>query len=236
MKEKWGEGIPFSGSKLAEKGRSSWLFNRSTNKRIQLCVKRLLDTCVALLALIAFSPVYLAIAFYIKLNSDGPVLYRQERAGLQGKPFTCYKFRTMTDDRGEDGELLPDEDRLKQWGRRLRSSSLDELPQFVNILKGEMSLIGPRPLPVKYLPRYTEEQMRRHEMRPGLTSWTAVNGRNAIGWEKKFELDVWYVDNWSLRIDFKILFLTFDTVFSKKGVSREGYATRDEFLGSNNKI
>lgn len=204
----------------------------SVRKTIQLFLKRLLDICTAVFALTICSPIYLAIALYVKVNSDGPVLFRQERAGLMGKPFMCYKFRTMTDDRGEDGKLLPDEDRLKPWGRRLRSSSLDELPQFLNVLKGEMSLIGPRPLPVEYLPRYTEKQMRRHQMRPGMTSWTAVNGRNNIDWDRKFEMDVWYIDNWSLLLDFKILLLTVSTVLRKEGVSKEGYATRDTFLGS----
>lgn len=210
--------------------------HRSLKKKIQLFIKRLLDICAALFVLTICSPVYLIIAIYIKLNSNGPIFFKQERAGFMGKPFICYKFRTMTDDRGENGELLPDEYRLKQWGKRLRSTSLDELPQFVNILKGEMSLIGPRALPTKYLYRYSEEQMRRHEMKPGMTSWTAVNGRNNIDWNKKFEMDVWYVDNWSLWLDFKIFFLTFYVIFKKEGVSKEGHATRDEFLGTSNKI
>lgn len=205
---------------------------RCTSKKIQLLIKRLLDICAALFALTICLPIYLVIALYIKLNSDGPILFKQERVGFMGKPFICYKFRTMTDDRGEDGELLPDENRLKPWGKFLRSTSLDELPQFVNILKGEMSLIGPRALPVKYLPRYTEKQMRRHEMRPGMTSWTAVNGRNNVDWDRKFEMDVWYVDNWSLWLDFKVFFLTFYVVLKKDGVNREGHVTRDEFLGT----
>jgi lipopolysaccharide/colanic/teichoic acid biosynthesis glycosyltransferase len=234
MKEKWDPAILFSSSNMEREHNSLRLFIGSMSKRMQLCIKRLLDICLALVALIILSPVYLAIACYVKLNSDGPVLFKQERAGLMGEPFMCYKFRTMTEDRGEDGELLPDEERLKSWGRRLRNSSLDELPQFVNILKGEISLIGPRALPVKYLPLYTDKQMSRHEMRPGMTSWTAVNGRNLIDWDRKFEMDVWYIDNWSLLLDCKILFRTFGTVLRKDGVSREGYATRDTFLGSNN--
>lgn len=231
MEGKRDPAIPFSDHNMESKHNSLQVVVGPKCKSIQLCIKRFLDLCLALAVLTVGLPMYLAIAFYVRLNSDGPVLFRQERAGFKGKPFTCYKFRTMTDDRGEDGELLPDEDRLEIWGRRLRNSSLDELPQFVNILRGEMSLIGPRALPVKYLPRYTEGQMRRHAMRPGLTSWTAVNGRNNIDWDRKFEMDVWYVDNWSLLLDFKILLMTFGAVLRKEGVNREGCATRDEFLG-----
>lgn len=210
--------------------------HRSLNKKIQLFIKRLLDICAALFALTICLPIYLIVALYIKLNSEGPVLFKQERAGFMGKPFICYKFKTMTNDRGENGELLPDEYRLNPWGKRLRATSLDELPQFINILKGEMSLIGPRALPTKYLSRYSEEQMRRHEMKPGMTSWTAVNGRNNIDWDKKFEMDVWYVDNWSLWLDFKIFFLTFYVIFKKEGVNKEGHATRDEFLGTSDRM
>ncbi|KPH75930.1 sugar transferase [Oceanobacillus caeni] len=198
----------------------------------QLSIKRFLDICAALFTLTICSPIYLIVAIYIKSNTKEDILFKQERAGLNGKPFICYKFRTMTSETDSEGNLLPDEFRLKKWGKFLRSTSLDELPQFVNILKGDMSLIGPRALHVRYLQRYTQEQMRRHEMRPGMTSWTAVNGRNNINWDKKFEMDVWYIDNWSLLLDIKIFFLTFYTVFKREGINQEGYATREEFLGS----
>ncbi|SHG03233.1 sugar transferase [Ornithinibacillus halophilus] len=201
-------------------------------RSFQLFIKRLLDICAALFALTICSPIYLIVVLYIKINTNEKVLFKQERAGLNGKPFICLKFRTMTSEADSDGNLLPDEFRLKKWGKFLRSTSLDELPQFINVLKGDMSLIGPRALLVRYLPRYTQEQMRRHEMRPGMTSWTAVNGRNNVDWEKKFKMDVWYIDNWSLLLDFKIFFLTFYTVFKRDGISKTGHATRDEFFGS----
>lgn len=201
-------------------------------RKIQLAIKRLLDVFIAIFALIVGSPLYLIITLYIKLNTNEKVLFKQERAGLNGKPFICYKFRTMTSETDAEGNLLPDEYRLKKWGKLLRSTSLDELPQFINILKGDMSLIGPRALHVRYIPRYTKQQMRRHEMRPGMTSWTAVNGRNNMEWEKKFEMDVWYIDNWSLLLDIKIFFLTIITVLKREGISKEGHATREEFLGT----
>lgn len=208
--------------------------NMALNKRIQLSIKRLIDICCALFALTICLPIYLVLVLYVKANTKGNILFKQERAGINGKPFMCYKFKTMTDEKDPNGELLPDEYRLKSWGKLLRSTSLDELPQFINIIKGEMSLIGPRALLTRYIPRYTEEQMRRHEMRPGMTSWTAVNGRNNLDWERRFKMDVWYIDNWSLWLDIKIFFLTFYTVLKKDGVNREGYATRDEFLGFKN--
>ncbi|MYL56033.1 sugar transferase [Virgibacillus halodenitrificans] len=204
----------------------------SKKRRIQLTIKRLLDICAALFALTICSPIYLIVALYIKINTNEQVLFKQKRAGLNGKSFICLKFRTMTSEADSDGNFLPDEFRLKKWGKFLRSTSLDELPQFINVLKGDMSLIGPRALLVRYLSRYTQEQMRRHEMRPGMTSWTAVNGRNNVDWEKKFKMDVWYIDNWSLLLDFKIFFLTFYTVFKRDGISKTGHATRDEFLGT----
>jgi lipopolysaccharide/colanic/teichoic acid biosynthesis glycosyltransferase len=161
-----------------------------------------------------------------------PILFRQQRPGLHGKPFTLLKFRTMTDARDAQGNLLPDAERLTPFGSFLRRTSLDELPAFFNVLRGDMSLMGPRPLLMAYLDRYTPEQARRHEVRPGITGWAQVNGRNAITWEQKFVLDVWYVDNWSLWLDLKILFLTGWKVLRREGISQEGHATMPEFLGA----
>jgi sugar transferase EpsL len=200
--------------------------------RYKMAIKRLLDIGSALFALTVCLPIYLLVALYIRLNSKGNVIFKQERSGLHGKSFICYKFRTMTNEKGEDGQLLPDEYRLKNWGKFLRSTSLDELPQFWNILKGEMSLIGPRALPVKYLSLYNDEQIRRLEMKPGLTSWTAIKGRNNIEWDEKLKLDVWYVDNWSLWLDFKIFILSFYVVLKREGINKKGYATTEEFRGS----
>ncbi len=160
-----------------------------------------------------------------------PVLFRQTRPGLRGKPFIMYKFRTMTDERDPQGNLLPDEQRLTRLGRFLRSTSLDELPELINVLKGDMSLVGPRPLLMKYLDRYTPEQFRRHEVKPGITGWAQVNGRNALTWEEKFKLDVWYVDNWNLWLDFKILLMTLVKVFRREGIGHGSQATMPEFRG-----
>ena len=199
---------------------------------MQLIIKRLFDISVSVFALTVGFPLILVIALYVKLHSKDGIIFKHQRAGMYGKPFSCLKFKTMTDERGADGLLLPDNLRLKRWGRILRATSLDELPQFINVLRGEMSLIGPRALPIKYLPLYSSQQMRRHEMRPGITSWTAVNGRNCIEWSKKFEMDIWYIDNWSLLLDMKILFKTFSAILGRKGVNRPGYATRDDFVGN----
>jgi len=186
---------------------------------------------VAFFALVLLSPLLLLLAVWIRLTMGSPVLFRQTRPGLHGRPFTMYKFRTMTDARDSQGNLLPDEQRLTKFGRFLRSTSLDELPELINVLKGEMSLVGPRPLLMKYLDRYTPEQLRRHEVRPGVTGWAQVNGRNAISWEEKFKLDVWYVDNWNLWLDIKILFLTLVKVFRREGISHGAQATMPEFKG-----
>lgn len=204
-------------------------------KKIQLHIKRLLDIFVAVFAVILLSPVYLLVAIYIMVNSKGKIIFKQERAGINGKPFICYKFRTMTEERGEDGELLPDEHRLQHWGMFLRSTSLDEIPQFLNILKGDMSLIGPRALPTNYIPLYNSEQIRRLKMRPGMTSLPAIKGRNNIDWDKKLDLDTWYVDNWSLLLDINIFFLTFVVLLKRTGINQEGYITTREFKGSDNK-
>lgn len=195
-------------------------------------VKRLLDAIVSLGAIIILSPVYLVIAIMIKIKLGGNVLFRQERPGKDGRVFMLYKFKTMGDETDQEGNLLQDEARLKPFGKALRASSLDELPEIFNILKGDMSFVGPRPLLVRYLPRYSQEQARRHEVRPGLTGWAQVNGRNAITWEEKFKLDVWYVDHWSLWLDFKIILKTIGVVFKRSGISEAGEATMSEFMGS----
>lgn len=200
--------------------------------RIRTTIKRMIDVIVALVGLALLSPAFVVISVLIRFNMGTPVLFRQVRPGLGAKPFVMYKFRTMKDARGKDGNLLPDEERLTSLGRFLRSTSLDELPELFNVLKGEMSLVGPRPLLMEYLDRYTPEQARRHEVKPGVTGWAQVNGRNAITWEEKFKLDVWYVDNWSLGLDLKILGLTLIKVLKREGISAGGHATMPEFRGS----
>lgn len=195
-------------------------------------VKRLIDVTACLVTLPVVLVVCGAVALAIWLTMGRPVLFRQKRAGLYGRVFGLWKFRTMTNDRDESGRLLPDEKRLTRLGRFLRSTSLDELPQVWNVLRGEMSLVGPRPLLPEYLERYTPEQARRHEVRPGITGWAQVNGRNETTWEERFRRDVWYVDNWSLWLDLKILWLTVIKVLRRDGISRQGHATMPEFLGT----
>lgn len=182
--------------------------------------------------LLLLAPVLAGLALAIRLSLGGPVLFTQVRPGLHGRPFTMYKFRTMSDARDSQGNLLPDGERLSKFGRFLRATSLDELPELVNVLKGDMSLVGPRPLLMEYLPLYSPEQARRHEVRPGITGWAQVNGRNTITWEEKFQYDVWYVDNWSLALDMKILWLTLAAVVRRDGISADGYATMPAFRGS----
>lgn len=177
----------------------------------------------------------LILAVLVRLKIGSPVLFRQVRPGLRGKPFSIYKFRTMTDERDEDGCLLPDFERLTELGRFLRKTSIDELPELFNVIKGNMSIVGPRPLLMQYLDRYTPEQARRHEVKPGITGWAQVNGRNAISWEDKFKLDVWYVDNWSLWLDVKIIGMTIMSVLKREGISQEGEATAAEFMGQNSR-
>ena len=182
--------------------------------------------------LLLCAPILAVIALLVRLKLGSTVLFRQQRPGLHGKPFTLYKFRTMTNARDADGNLLPDAERLTNFGRFLRRTSLDELPELINVLKGDMSLVGPRPLRMKYLVRYTPFQARRHEVRPGITGWAQINGRNAIEWEKKFELDVWYVDNMSLWLDLRIIATTLLKIIRREGISAEGYATVPEFMGT----
>jgi lipopolysaccharide/colanic/teichoic acid biosynthesis glycosyltransferase len=200
--------------------------------RFRWPVKRLFDFLVASLTLLFLALPLLALAWLIRRKLGSPVLFRQVRPGLHGKPFTMVKFRTMTDERGADGALLPDAQRMTPFGRFLRASSLDELPELWNVLRGDMSLVGPRPLLMEYLPLYTPEQARRHEVRPGVTGWAQVNGRNAISWPDKFALDVWYVDNQTLWLDIKILWMTVRKVLVRDGISAAGEATMSKFTGS----
>lgn len=201
-------------------------------KKYSLYAKRPIDFTCSLLLILLLIPLIGILGILCKVKLGSPVIFKQERPGLNGKIFTMYKFRSMTDARDENGELLPDDVRLTPFGKLLRKTSLDELPELFNILKGDMSIVGPRPLLVRYLDRYTPEQARRHEVRPGLTGWAQVNGRNAISWEEKFELDIWYVDNWSIWLDIKIFFMTFAKVFKSEGVSSDTSVTMEEFMGS----
>lgn len=196
--------------------------------------KRLIDFTIVLIALLIIWPILLLIYIWLTIANKGAgALFFQERPGKKGKIFRVMKFKTMTDERDADGNLLPDAQRLTKVGKFVRSTSIDELPQLINVLKGDMALIGPRPLLVQYLPLYSEEQARRHEVRPGITGWAQCNGRNAINWTKKFELDVWYVDHCSFLLDLKIIFLTIKKVLVREGISQEGNATMEAFNGNN---
>ncbi|MBQ3790810.1 MAG: sugar transferase [Lachnospiraceae bacterium] len=198
----------------------------------QRVIKRCLDVILALLVLVLLSPVYLILAILVRRKLGSPVIFTQERPGYREQIFKLYKFRTMTDERDEKGELKPDEVRLTPFGRMLRSTSLDELPEFLNILKGDMSFIGPRPLLVKYLPLYNEHQHRRHEVRPGLTGYAQVNGRNTISWEQKFDYDVWYVDHLSFLLDLKIVWKTVAVVLRHNDINSANDATMEAFTGT----
>jgi lipopolysaccharide/colanic/teichoic acid biosynthesis glycosyltransferase len=194
-------------------------------------LKRLFDLVIASFALLLLFPVLLLVAWLVHRRLGGPVLFRQVRPGLHGKPFEMVKFRTMRDAVDTEGNALPDAERLTPFGHFLRSTSLDELPELWNVIKGDMSLVGPRPLLMEYLPLYSVEQARRHEVRPGITGWAQVNGRNAVSWPEKFALDIWYVDNRSLLLDIRILLLTIKKVFVREGISAEGQATASRFTG-----
>ncbi len=194
-------------------------------------IKRLLDIVLAAAALIVFSPVLVITALLVRLNLGKPILFQQDRPGLHEKIFRLYKFRTMSDKRDENGNLLPDGERLTRFGKVLRSTSIDELPELVNVIKGDMSLIGPRPLLVRYLDRYTPEQHRRHEVRPGLTGLAMSRVRNSAGWDKKFELDLEYVEHISFLLDLKIIFWTISIVLKREGINEDGEATNSEFMG-----
>lgn len=199
---------------------------------MRLYIKRFVDIFISVLALIAILPLLVLLGILILVFMGYPIIFSQVRPGYEGKLFKMYKFRTMTIEKDTDGKPLPDKDRLTRLGIFLRSSSLDELPELINVLIGDMSLVGPRPLLNQYLPIYTPEQARRHEVKPGITGWAQINGRNTISWEEKFALDVWYVDNWSIGLDMKILFLTVWKVLKRDGISAEGEATMSEFIGS----
>ncbi|RVT31509.1 sugar transferase [Acinetobacter indicus] len=195
-------------------------------------IKRIIDITIASTALILLSPVYLIVAHKVKKNLGSPVLFRQVRPGLHGKPFEMIKFRTMKDALDADGNPLPDSERLIPFGKMLRATSLDEMPELWNVIKGDMSIVGPRPLLMEYLPLYNQEQAIRHNVRPGITGYAQVNGRNAISWEKKFELDTWYVEHQSLWLDFKIMLKTIKKVIAKDDISAEGEATMSKFTGT----
>jgi lipopolysaccharide/colanic/teichoic acid biosynthesis glycosyltransferase len=199
------------------------------SKRVQAYLKRVFDVVVSATALVVLAPVMGLIALAVWRTMGRPVLFRQVRPGLHGKPFVMYKFRTMRDLRDAEGKLLPDEARLTPFGRWLRSTSLDELPELLNVLRGEMSLVGPRPLLMEYLDRYTPGQARRHEVKPGITGWAQIHGRNNLSWDERFKLDVWYVDNWSLWLDLKILWRTLWMVLRREGISAQGHATMPRF-------
>ncbi|MFT6507855.1 sugar transferase [Colwellia polaris] len=194
-------------------------------------IKRIIDILAALSALIILSPVYIFVAFKVAKNLGKPVLFSQKRPGLNGQIFTMKKFRSMRDAQDKNGNILPDQERLTPFGIKLRNSSLDELPGLLSVLKGDMSLVGPRPLLIEYLPLYSEVQAKRHDVKPGITGWAQVNGRNAISWQEKFELDVWYVENQSLWLDIKIIYLTIKKVFSQADINAEGEATMSKFTG-----
>jgi sugar transferase EpsL len=196
-------------------------------------MKRLFDFCCSLILIVIFFLVMIIVAVLVRFRIGSPILFIQKRPGLYGKPFLLYKFRTMTAEKDSSGQLLPDHLRLTKLGKFLRKYSLDELPQLINVLKGDLSLVGPRPLLWKYLPLYSEEQKKRHNVRPGITGWAQVNGRNAISWDEKFKLDLWYVENYSIFLDIKILFLTVYKVLKSEGINQSGMITMEEFNGSN---
>ncbi len=194
--------------------------------------KRLFDLISSIVLSIVGAIPFVIIALLTGIFNGRPILFKQKRPGLNGRPFVLYKFRTMTNYKDRNGQLLPDEQRITRFGRFLRSSSLDELPELFNVLKGDMSLVGPRPLLMEYLPLYSAEQARRHDVKPGITGWAQINGRNALTWQKKFELDVWYVDHVSFLLDLKILFLTVFKVFRQEGITQPGKATMEKFTGN----
>jgi sugar transferase EpsL len=194
-------------------------------------VKRIIDVLFSIILLIILSPAILIIILLVGLMLGSPVLFRQTRPGYKGKPFVIYKFRSMTAEKDAEGNLLPDAKRLTRFGQFLRNTSLDELPELFNVIKGEMSLVGPRPLLMEYLPLYTPEQARRHEVKPGITGWAQINGRNTLDWDKRFEMDLWYIDHWSLGLDCKILFLTIFKVLRREGINAEGQVAMAKFIG-----
>lgn len=203
-----------------------------SNKTYTLLGKRLIDVIITSIVIILFSPLILLIVTCVQVFIGKPILFKQLRPGIKCNPFYIYKFRSMNENKDSSGNLLPDAERLSRFGRFLRSTSLDELPELINVLKGEMSLVGPRPLLMQYVERYSPEQKRRQEVLPGITGWAQINGRNAITWKDKFILDVWYVDNMSVWLDLKILFITLWKVLKREGISQPGHATAGEFMGN----
>ena len=201
--------------------------------KLQQLFKRIIDIICSLIGLIILSPIFLIVSILVYTKLGSPIFFTQERVGKEGKIFKMIKFRTMLDSTNKFGEIIKDEERLTPFGKKLRSTSLDELPELINVLKGDMSLVGPRPLLVEYIPLYSKHQFRRHEVKPGITGWAQVNGRNSIDWETKFDLDVEYVDNFNLFMDIKILFLTVLKVIKKDGINQEGNATMEKFTGNN---
>ena len=195
-------------------------------------LKRLLDIIIASIALILLFPLYFYVAYKVRKNLGSPVIFRQVRPGLHGRPFEMIKFRTMTDERDAEGNLLPNEQRLPKFGKMLRATSLDEMPELWNVIKGDMSIVGPRPLLMDYLPLYNEEQAKRHNVRPGMTGYAQVNGRNSISWEEKFKLDTWYIENQSIWLDFKIMFQTVKKVLVKEGINQSEEVTMTRFTGN----
>jgi sugar transferase EpsL len=208
------------------------LFMRSTeNNRSIPISKRILDLSLTIPGLLILSPILFVISVFVAISYGTPIIFRQQRPGHYGKPFWVYKFRTMTNARDADNHLLPDSKRITRLGQFLRSYSLDELPELFNVLRGEMSWVGPRPLLMQYLERYSPEQARRHDVLPGITGWAQINGRNALTWEEKFKMDVWYVDHWSFGLDIKILLITAVKVLRREGINQPGHATAEEFMG-----
>lgn len=205
-------------------------------RNISTVTKRILDIIGSLTGLVILSPVFLVVYVLVLRKMGKPVIFKHPRAGKNGIDFTLYKFRTMTDTRDKEGKLLPDGDRLTPFGKMLRRTSLDELPQLLNVLKGNMSLVGPRPLLLEYVSLYSKEQVKRLTVKPGITGWAQINGRNSLSWEEKFKLDVWYVENWNLWLDLKIFFLTFEKVIAKKGISNKGEATMPLFTGNHSTL
>lgn len=195
-------------------------------------MKRKLDLTFSLFFLLCFSFIILIVAILVRLKLGSPILFKQERPGIHGKPFYLYKFRTMTNEENAEGDLLPDSSRLTSFGKFLRKYSLDELPQLINVVRGELSLVGPRPLLMEYLPLYSAEQAKRHDVKPGITGWAQVNGRNSISWDEKFDLDIWYVENWSFLLDLKILYMTFAKVIRSEGIQNGNHVTMPIFKGS----
>ncbi|OTW94468.1 sugar transferase [Bacillus thuringiensis serovar cameroun] len=199
-------------------------------------MKRLFDVCVSLLLLLLFSIVICIVAILVRIKLGSPILFKQERPGMNGIPFYLYKFRTMTNEINGDGNWLPDEVRLTAFGKTLRKYSIDELPQLINVIKGDLSLVGPRPLLMEYLPLYSSKQAKRHNVKPGITGWAQINGRNSITWEEKFELDIWYVENRSFLLDMKVIVLTITKVFKTEGINHVGHVTMERFTGGDIEI